>query len=149
MISQRVENYKQIIHECFLQDQALLDKWHIEAGNGLEKCVERTFKDMSDAKVEFYAVTDRNFDLVGYFGKELTHGTEFLTGFFVCPKYRNQKDLSQFWSLVKSNFKKPFYCGLYDKNKPAINFITKNNGKPFLAAVNAKGEPASFFQITE
>ena len=140
-------DYRNIISQCFAEDQNLLERWHLESGKGLENCVETTHKDMHDAKIEFFSVHDDQ-TLVGYFGKEHVQGEDFLTGFFIRPSFRNSTKVKEYWSLLKSEFQKPFYCGLFLKNLPAISFITKNHGEPVLHT-EAHGQPALIFKITE
>ncbi len=145
MIAKRATGYREIIAECFAEDEPLINKWHLEAGKGLEACAEATYRDMRDAGVDFFEVTEKG-ERVGYFGRELFRGNEFLTGFFVRPKFREKKFMRRFWQLVSLRLASPFYCGLYEKNEPAIAFINKNNGKE-VARVESRREPAVFFKV--
>lgn len=138
-------DYKEIIQHCFSQDQDLLGKWHIRAGQGLKKCVEQTFDDMTKADVEFFVIFQER-DLVGYFGRERSDTAEFLTGFFVMPKYRNSKSMKTFWKIIQSKFGPTFFCGLFEKNLPAIEFIKKNKGEP-MAKIKHHSEPGIIFRI--
>lgn len=140
-------DYKWIIKKCFAADQDLVEKWHIMAGQGLERCVDVTFADMSGANVEFKVVYEQK-DLVGYFGKECVPSGEYLTGFFVMPKYRTKEDLKEFWALIKSEFGPEFFCGLYQRNQPAIDFITRNHGAPNIV-VQKNGEVGVIYKISE
>jgi hypothetical protein len=115
-------NVKEMLTECFDSDPALLTHWHIAAGTGLESCVERTLNDLGSVTV-YKLMNDQ--DLIGYFGKEEADGELFLTGFFIKPKFRKIEVISKFWSIVLTEFKRPFFCGLYEKNKPAISFIQR------------------------
>lgn len=84
---------------------------------------------MNDSDVEFYTVIE-NDKLIGYFGKEVAIGNvKYLTGFFINPEYRTKDYTSKFWNLIKDTMSGRFYCGLYKKNTPAIDFIVKNSGK--------------------
>lgn len=142
-----LSSYKEIIRHCFSQDQDLIEKWHLKAGEGLSKCVDQTYEDMREAGVEFFVVFEEK-DLVGYFGKETCDSGEFLTGFFVVPKFRNKTDLAKFWKIVKSKFGSTFFCGLFKKNQPAIDFITKNKGEPMIV-VKKHGEVGLIYRIKE
>lgn len=137
--------YKDIIKHCFLHDKDLIEKWHVKAGQGLSICVDTTHQDMRDANVEFFVVYKER-ELVGYFGKEA--GGDFLTGFFVMPQYRNKKDIAEFWKKLRSKFGEPLFCGLFDKNQPAVDFIKRNGGKPF-AIAEKHGESGVIYVITK
>lgn len=124
----KIVEYKDLLNECFETDTDLLQKWHIESGNGLEQCVERTYKDLKSANVAIFKL-DYNNDLAGYFGIE---GGNFLSGFFLKPEFRKKPFVELFWSEVDKQFKDPiYYAGLYKKNTPAINFLSKR-GKVYL-----------------
>jgi len=126
-----VKNYKNIIQECFKTDQELLDKWHIESGKGLEKCVERTYKDLMslEENLKFFSIIYEN-ELIGFFGSEKFYDTKALTSFFIIPKARNKYILNQFWNNINNHFDNDrFLCGIYSKNTRALNFLFKNQGK--------------------
>ena len=128
MYLKEVLDYKNIILECFKTDPELIEKWHIESNNNLEICVDRTFNDMKQANVKFYKLEINN-EIIGYFGHEICGSTDYLTGFFIKPKYRNSEYIKQFWNNVYNIFNnKPFYCGIYRKNKKAYDFLIKNKG---------------------
>lgn len=128
MTFERVENYRPVLRECFAADEALLRRWHIVAGKGLNACVDKTFRDLQVAGVTFYKVVAED-ELVGYFAKENFYDKEFLTGFFIMPDLRNDEVKLRFWSLLKSQFEVPFHCGLYEKNLPANKFIKSRGGR--------------------
>src|ERR1700692_827256 len=99
----QVEDYKPILAESYATDQDLIEKWHIEAGQGLEKCIEREFKDLVDANVKVFSVT-KSEKLIGYFGRELFNSEQYLTSFFVKPEFRKREYISEFWSLLLNEF---------------------------------------------
>lgn len=139
-----ITDYKSILAECFASDQALLDQWHIVAGQGLDACVEKTFYDLQFCKVTVFKVTDKE-NLVGYFGQEKFEGLDCLTGFFLKPEYRSQWSRSQFWKLIKKQFNdKPFYCGLYSKNTPAIKFLESHQGALIAEGLTNEGHVSLF-----
>ena len=126
MIHSLENNYKLIIEDCFKTDQELLNKWHIESGNGLENCVIRTYNDLINANVKVYSLKENN-NLIGFFGIE---ESTYLSGFFIKPEYRKKEYITQFWNIVNKEFNnKKFYSGIYKKNNKAYNFLLKNNGK--------------------
>lgn len=142
-----LSSYRSIIHHCFSQDPELIEKWHVKSGEGLSKCVDTTYDDMREAKVEFYVVYDKR-DLVGYFGKERAAAGEFLTGFFILPKFRSREYVKKYWAAVLDKFGDKFFCGLYEHNAPAIAFIKRNGGEKHYE-IMAAGKLAQFFRISK
>lgn len=126
MQAEHVDHYFEILKECFESDPILIKKWHIKAGEGLDACLEQTFKDLLHCKVKVYKVTHKD-DLIGYFGHEIYDGHNYLTGFMLKPKYRHLSN--DFWTLISEHIKKPFLVGLYKKNLPATSFIEKHGGR--------------------
>lgn len=147
MKSMIVTDYKGIIATCFAQDHDLISTWHLNSGESLDNCVNQTYYDMLKVKVEFNVIHDGS-DLVGYFVKEMCQGAEFLSGFFVMPKYRKKETIGEFWAMIKSEFNTPFFCGLYKKNKPAIEFIKRNGGE-IAASVDDQAEPGLIFRMEQ
>jgi hypothetical protein len=125
---QKVKEYKSLLRECFETDIVLLEKFHIYAGQGIETCVNKTFKDLQEANVQIFKI-EQDHELVGYFGKEDLDEIKFLTGFFIVPKFRSTQDRKEVWNLIQNEIKQPFYCGLFEKNIPANRFIKSNGGQ--------------------
>lgn len=121
MIKKQVEQYYDLIKECFSTDPELLSTWHIESGKGIDSCTIRTCKDLADADVEIYALELDN-KVIGYFGVELDL---FMSGFFIKPEHRNKEVIKEFWSVVDDHFEDEYMVGLYKKNTPAIEFLKK------------------------
>lgn len=119
MYIKQVNNISDIIKELYATDQNFIDKYHIYAGQGYELCCERTMKDLVNHNIPIQGIYDNN-DLVGYFGKE---NPEVLTGLFIKPKYRKDKD--KIWQMIKDNFENNFYTYVYMKNLPAYYFYKK------------------------
>lgn len=128
MESSLLEEFKPVLIECFREDEALLSNWHIFAGRGLDACVDKTFKDLTDSKVTFFELADRG-KLAGYFCREAYGNQEFLTGFFLMPALRADKGREDFWTAVKLRFNSQFFCGVYAKNIPANKFIESRGGR--------------------
>lgn len=145
MRAEIIAEYKRVLAECFVSDEGLLRKWHISSGQGLEACVEKTFADLKEAGVTFYKITSGP-NLVGYFAKEACDSHQFLTGFFLKPEFRTTEAKNEFWSLVKTELKAPFFCGLYTKNLPANKFIRSSGGLPIRVFTLPDGE-AVFYQL--
>lgn len=126
MNAHRIDDYKNLLSEFFESDNELIEKWHIESGNGLKACINRTHQDLRVADVDFYVLIENNKN-IGYFGIEKN---TFLTGFFIKPEYRKKECIQMFWNIVNNHFEnKPFYCGLYTKNERALNFLFKAGAK--------------------
>ena len=134
-----IEDYKPIIAECYAGDEALINKWHQVAGSGLQSCVDKEFSDLRSVNVEFYRVTEGE-TLIGYFCKEEIQGFDALTGFFLMPSFRTNEMKLQFWQLVESNFNRPFFVGLYEKNLPAKKYIESKGGTPFKRSTLPDGD---------
>lgn len=116
-------------------DQDLLDKWHIEAGSGLENCVNRTMSDFEKFKVETKLIY-RDGRVVGYFGKETNNGMQALTGFFIDPEFRNSEHIPSIWNEIREDFCPAFFVGLFDHNEPARKFIERQGGKELVKQEN-------------
>lgn len=125
-------DFKPIIKECFSSDNELLEKYHIYSGKGIDSCVEKTFQDLSSLKdnYKFFKVISED-KLVGFFGIEKVENLIGLSGFFIKPEYRKNKQ--EFWKLIKKEMNyKPFLCGIFKKNTRAINFLKSMSGKVIL-----------------
>ena len=136
---EKTQNYRPVLHECFKSDEELLKQWHIFAGKGLSACVERTFRDLQIASVQFFKVVVAD-ELVGYFAKEACGDKEYLSGFFLMPDMRTDEVKKTFWNLVRSQFDQPFFCGLWEKNIPACKFIESRGGRNVQRIRLADGE---------
>lgn len=135
------KDYATVLKECYESDSNLLSEWHVEAGNGLDRCVERTLEDFSKCGEDFkFFVIREEGELFGYFGTECIDGNSFLTGFFIMPKYRNDAGHNKFWSEVKNQIHNNFFVGIHDKNTPAKKFLEKSGGRVF-----TKVESGSFY----
>lgn len=117
--------WKDILRECFESDKDLIEKYHIVSGQGLEKCIEKTYEDLCQCeKLDFYTLeVDKKF--AGYFGIEIYEEGYYLTGFFLMPDYRNSKFIKEFWKIVYKFAKFKFICGIYKKNERAKRFLEK------------------------
>lgn len=143
MTIEQIENYKPLLAECYAADLDLINKWHTT--KGLEECVEKEFADLQHAKVTMFKVV-KNDMLAGYFCKELFSGRDFLTGFFLMPKFRTKYFKKKYWALICGEFRKPFFCGLYENNIPANKFIV-NRGGSLIVQANLPDGLANYFKI--
>lgn len=140
----KVEDYKPILIECYASDPELTSKWHQVAGSGVSACIEKEYHDLRAANVSFFVVTEGA--LIGYFCKEVFQGQESLTGFFLMPKVRTKEIRAQFWELIRANFRKPFFCGLYERNVPAKRYIESKGGTPIKKSTLPDG-PAVLYKV--
>lgn len=140
-----INNYKDLLKNCFSTDEQLIQVWHLEAGKGLESCVEKTFQDLQLYKTQIFKLSNEN-ELAGYFGKEVFNNNTFLTGFFLLPKFRNHEGRTNFWNSVESELTKPYFCGLYEKNVPANKFI-KSHGGHLIKSVDLQDGLAFVYRI--
>lgn len=115
---------KELMTELFNTDMELLSTYHVLAPNSAEVCAERTISDLKDCYVYTY---EKNGQIIGYYGIK---GSQ-VAGFFITPENRNKEVITEFWNEVESHFHKEYYCGLYNKNTRAINFIRKMNIEEF------------------
>lgn len=144
------ESVKELLTYCFNTDDELLDKNHIEAPNSLEKCVDRTYRDMMACnEITVYRLSEDN-ETAGYFGIENYEGQYLLTGFMLNKKYRDESYKQEFWRLVNNSLKgltNEYYCGIYQKNERASNFLGKSGGTDYLRIRDGKGNKVIFYKF--
>lgn len=122
----KIEKYLPIIEECFATDDELLYKWHIEAPADLDTCVRRTFNDLKNAPtIQMYAIKE-NGEIIGFFGTEKAGGSNWLTSFFIKPKYRDKDVFDYFWNTVKDITGNKYFTAIYEKNERAKKWLEKN-----------------------
>lgn len=114
---------RETVAECFSLDQALISKFHIYSGKGLDACIEKTVDDLEAApELSFFLLMDEE-ALVGYFGKE---SSNYLSTIFIHPKYRDRESIGKVWNQICSEFPSEFYTSIFKKNEPAVRFFTRN-----------------------
>ncbi len=116
-----------IIREAYASDQALLDKWHIISGSGLDACVKDTITALTKETYPDFAfhVLEDNGLFVGYFGNEADRS--YLNTFFIAPEQRSRK--LEIWQAVVGAMEPAFLSAIYSKNTPCMRFYEKM-GKP-------------------
>lgn len=121
------KDYTHVLRICYESDKELLDKYHVLAPTTLENAVKNT-RDVFMSTLGVFQMKKVLYgdDFAGYYGIERFEDRFGITGFFVMPKYRNKEFLSTFVSLIKSEFNGDIYCGVYDHNARAINFLLKS-----------------------
>jgi hypothetical protein len=127
---QRAQNWdeiKNIVLECFRDDEALLNKYHIKAGSSLSECVDDTcgvLKNGTNYDFTFYKLVNDAGMICGFIGVE--PDSKHLTTFCLKKRYRVKEYRDSLWKIIVGFLGEDFNCGLYAKNYPAINFLTKN-----------------------
>lgn len=121
-------DYEKAIADAWASDPSLIKKYHIRAGQGLDKCVEDTvdvLKKCSDLK--FYDVY-QNKELAGFFATEYFRYGNFITTFFLYPQFRSLKNKKDFISLMLEFFEndKDLYTAVYAHNTRAVDFLEDN-----------------------
>lgn len=99
------------------------------SGYTVEECAEDIIEKLDSLDTYNFYLVYKDTELVGYFGDTIANDLDCLYTFFVRPTYRNSKDLTDFWSLVTSNFDGDFFAGIYSSNEPAQRFLIRNGGK--------------------
>jgi len=106
---------------AYESDPILLEKWHVIAGSGLDKCIAQTVSDLSACtSIRFYVVTEDS-QFVGYFATEFDGA--YMPTIFIHPKYRHRK--AEFWKLVEAKTLPEWNAGIYAKNIPCKKFYEK------------------------
>lgn len=123
---------KELMIELISTDPELLNIYHIEAPNTAEICADRTIRDLKTANSYVYTI-DETGETIGYYGIERGFSIDYLTGFFIKPKYRTKERIIDFWKEVESKFEKEFYVGVYKKNTRAIKFLNKKTNEKYEA----------------
>jgi hypothetical protein len=121
MRAELTKDFAPFVRQAYKADPECVKKWHVIAGSGLNKCIQRTIEDLKACEtLQFYVVYDGD-RFVGYFGSEFD-GT-YMPTIFVMPEYRNRKD--EFWELVRAIQKPTFKAGIFYKNIPCRRFYEK------------------------
>lgn len=142
MVSNKINNYQDIIRECFLEDEELTSIWHINAGLGSESCINRTIDEINQAgdNLKFFVIKNDK-DILGFYGTELDC---YLTTFFVKPRYRKKEYMKDIWEIMIKDLPKTFHSSLHVKNTKAIDFFKKNGGSVYSTIIH-NNEPVLMF----
>lgn len=120
------KSFQNLLRKCFATDHALVNVFHIKAGEGVKECSTATFNTLKDLpNFTFYALYDAD-HVFGYFGIEKLGENSHLTGFFIEPKYRVQEVKDWFWKQVDKRVTSELFCGIYAKNTRARRFLEKS-----------------------
>lgn len=122
----QVRKYQSLIQECYASDHALINKFHITAGTGLDNCIDNTLVVLRSKahKLKIFEVLEDG-KRVGYFGSAKKTDPPILNTWFVMPEYRNPVKLSLFWKVIIYHFKSSFMTAIYSKNTRAESFLLR------------------------
>lgn len=129
---EEVEQYEELIGECFSEDEELIEEWHVAAGEGLDACVEdtiETLRTQAHSSFRFFEVLEED-KRIGFFGTEHLHALGFLTTFFIRPKYRKKKYILAYWDLISRYFDcKEFTTAIWAQNARAYDHLLRLGGE--------------------
>lgn len=126
-----VNDFENHIKRFFIEDDELLNTYHIVGNGNVDDCTNQTIKDLreqTDKSFRFFIVKE-NEEEIGYFGSEDINNVKIMTTIFVRPKHRTKEELKRFMTVVHNYFNAPYFTAVYGKNKRAIKFFLKNGAK--------------------
>lgn len=114
------------IHIAFLDDQELIDKYHISNGN-LEDCVIDTYNkimiESNSTELNWYSVNDNSDNVIGFLVVSLSYGVLFSFGLNINHRKEYAKE---FFDKIKELLNNSFACGLWTKNTRTIKYLIRN-----------------------
>jgi hypothetical protein len=119
--------WKEIIEYCYFNDSTHITKWHSEAQNGLDACINKTYTTIAEDvhKNGFYKITNENY-LVGFFSLVKTSKVFICATFYICPNFRNDKYKRIFWDeIIKRCKGSVLITSVHVDNKPAVEHLKK------------------------
>ncbi len=136
MILQEINNesllYKGIA-VSFLHDEELISKYHIIEESDYQTCVNDTFEKIIETTrelpLEWFLVRNDNREIIGYC--VLSKAYNYLYSFGINKNYRKGNVLSAWFIGISEILQNHFICGLWAKNKRAVDFLVKNGMKIF------------------
>lgn len=123
--SDKVDLYHAILIS-FSDDDKLINEYHCISGTVYE-CVNDTYFKIveggKDYPMDWYVV-EQDDNVIGYCVICKTYS--FLYSFGINIRYRTSENVIEWFDIVKSYLGENFFCGLWAKNKRAINFLIRN-----------------------
>ena len=117
----------------FQDDEELLNEYHIVTTKILKDCTMDTYSKIIEAtdmlSLKWFLLKNNNDEIIGFC--VLSKINNYLYSFAVNKKYRKAEILSVWFSAIASLLQERFICGLWAKNKRAIDFLCKNGMKIF------------------
>ncbi len=126
-----IDEIEKVVKYYFSKDDELFSKWHVKAGEGEDECMKdtRSVLENDTYQLRFFEIR-LNKEPFGFFATETYQTLNFLTTFFVMPKYRTSEYMEGYWQLIRERFSyKPFESAIYEKNTPAVNHLKRNGGR--------------------
>lgn len=135
-----------IIEECYSSDDNFIKNFHELNNASTSDCISRTANDLVKYDVKIFGLYN-NDELVGYFGDELFENTNWLSGFFIIPKYRKEFK-TKIWEAIVNHFNSNFNVAMMVKNIPAKRYLL-NNGCKFKKLIVTSDGIAEVFEYME
>jgi hypothetical protein len=146
-----------IITDCWVYDNELIDKWHIKAGSGFRECVKDTMNTLineTNDTFEFIVLVDKSDkNVIGFFASELIKYLDYdkvyhLTTFYVKPAYRTREFMTTYSNDISDNIRErtinsisSFWLStVWVKNKKATSWFKRLGGKPIARFGDPKGD---------
>ena len=150
-----------IIVDCWMYDNPIIDKWHIKAGSGFRECVRDSMDTLindTNETFEFEVFIDKtNNAIIGFFASELIEYYDYkdiyhLTTFFVKPEYRNREFMTAYCNDMSNNIAERTKDGvssfwlstIWAKNTRVIEWFKKLQGKALDRVKMPKGDVVIF-----
>lgn len=132
LIDNDVQLYKGI-GVSFYQDEELVSKYHIVEDGSYEDCVNDTFNKIIEASkdlpLQWYLLRSDDREVIGFC--VLSKAYNFLYSFGINKRHRTSYNLTTWFVGVAELLQNNFVCGLWAKNKRAIDFLCKNGMEIF------------------
>ena len=126
-------NLYKAIAISFEEDEELLKHYHVVETQVFEDCVNDTYDKIIEATqtlpLEWYIIKTDDHKTIGFC--VLSRAYNFLYSFGINKQYRNSNTLSTWFVGITEILQNNFVCGLWAKNKRAIDFLCKNGMKIF------------------
>ena len=136
MILQEIDNESLLykgIGVSFMHDAELISKYHVLENSSFDDCVNDTFykiiETSKELPLDWFLVRNDDREIIGYC--VLSRAYNYLYSFGVNIKYRKGDVLSAWFLGISEILQNHFVCGLWAKNKRAVEFLVRNGMKIF------------------
>jgi hypothetical protein len=125
MITKTISYYqlKYAVREAFLYDTKAFDFFDKTARiTTMEELVDNVLSKIGTHENPIYKGVFYKAEIVGYF----VYDGDSLISFAVNAKYRTRKILRGFFSAMKNEMTRPFFCVLWSRNVRAVKYMLKH-----------------------
>jgi hypothetical protein len=136
MIVEMIDNEEKLykgIGIAFHQDYDLINQYHVVEKGTYEQCVDDTFNKIIEATeelpLEWYLLRSDNREIIGYC--VVSKAYNFLYSFGINKNHRTSYNLTTWFFGITELLQNNFVCGLWAKNKRAIDFLCRNGMEIF------------------